>query len=73
MEFVRTGPELGENLRMYRLMNGYTQKQVAACLNIERSTYAYYETGKTLPGIFTLMLLSELYGVTIDDLVRLFP
>ena len=73
MEFVRTGPELGENLRMYRLMNGFTQNEVADYIGVERSTYTYYETGKTLPNIFTVILLSELYGVTIEDLVRLFP
>lgn len=73
MEIVRTGVDLGKNLRTYRLMNGFTQNEVADYIGVERSTYTYYETGKTLPDIFTVILLSELYGVRIEEMVKLFP
>ena len=38
---------LNERLRSLRLSMGLTQMQVAEALNIDRSTYTYYETGKT--------------------------
>ena len=38
-------------------------------LNLERSTYAYYETGKTTPSLETLAKLSALYGCNIEDLL----
>ena len=39
-------------------------------LQIERSTYAFYETGKTTPGLDTLCKLAGIYGVSVDDLLR---
>ena len=33
-------------LRMLRRQMGVTQKEIAQSLNIDRSTYAYYETDK---------------------------
>lgn len=43
--------------------------QVAKMLNIDRSTYAYYETGKTKPDVDTLLKLCVVYDVTLDYLV----
>ena len=40
-------------LKYYRHECGLTQQQVADRLKIERSTYTYYETGKTKPDINT--------------------
>ena len=34
------------NLRFLRKVNGFTQKELAVLLHIDRSTYAYYEIGK---------------------------
>ena len=45
---------LGPCLRKLRLKAGYSQKNVADLLNVSRSTYTYYETGKTSPDPFTL-------------------
>ena len=61
---------LANNLKILRKRHGYTQSQVALLLEVNRSTYAYYELGKTRPKIATLQALSALYGVTIDDLLK---
>ncbi|MBR7092208.1 MAG: helix-turn-helix transcriptional regulator [Clostridia bacterium] len=58
-----------ERIRALRKQYGLTQKQVADRLQLERSTYAFYETGKTTPGFETLRRLSRLFGVTVDDLI----
>ena len=60
---------LGERLRNFRKENGYAQSHIANILGIERSTYTYYEVGKTVPVIFDLMRLADLYGTTLDDLL----
>lgn len=60
---------LGERLRNFRKENGYAQSHLANILGIERSTYTYYETGKTVPVIFDLMRLADLYNTTLDDLM----
>lgn len=46
-----------------------TQEQVAKNLNIVRSTYAYYETGKTCPDFDTVVRLAHLFHVTTDYLL----
>ena len=60
---------LGERLRNFRKENGYSQSHLANILGIERSTYTYYETGKTVPVVFDLMRLADLYNTTLDDLL----
>ena len=50
---------LATHLRLLREKNGLTQKQVADMLNIDRSTYAYYESGKTRPDILTIAKLDQ--------------
>ena len=46
--------DLATKLKRYRLQVGFTQKNVAEVLNISRSTYTYYELGKTSPDPATL-------------------
>lgn len=57
---------LGVKLRQLRVNSGYTQQNIADALNINRSTYTYYETGKTTPDISTLQALSKIFKVHID-------
>lgn len=40
---------LAEHIRSARRSNHFTQEYVAAMLNMNRSTYAYYERGTTIP------------------------
>lgn len=58
---------LNERLRELRVKFGYTQSQIAQLLNIDRSTYAYYETGKTRPDIASLLRLSHIYSISVND------
>ena len=59
---------LSEKLKNLRRQCCLTQKQVADSLGINRSTYAYYETGKTTPDVTTLKRLADIYGVGITEL-----
>ena len=47
-----------------------TQQQVADRLRIERSTYTYYETGKTKPDIATLIKLAKIYNISYTQLLQ---
>lgn len=58
--------QLPKILRKLRLGAGFTQQNLADALNINRSTYTYYETGKTSPDIHTLKVLSRIFDVPID-------
>lgn len=57
-----------EHLVMFRMKKGYTQAQVAAKLEISRSTYANYESGNRSPDFETLERIADVLGCSLDDL-----
>jgi len=59
---------LSQTLKKLRENCGYTQQQVADALNLERSTYTYYETGKTTPDINTIIKLAKIFNVSYIDI-----
>lgn len=59
----------GEKLRKVREGAGFTQQQVASALNIDRSTYASYEIGRSQPSPSTLVILSRIYHTPIEGLL----
>lgn len=59
---------LAQTLKKLRENCGYTQQQVADALNIERSTYTYYETGKTNPDVNTIIKLAKIFNVSYIDI-----
>lgn len=64
---------LKENLVMLRNIHGLSQEAVAGKIGISRQAYAKWETGATVPDIEKCRLLAEVYGTTIDSLVRTEP
>lgn len=54
---------LGEKLRELRENYDLSQNQVAAALNIDRSTYTNYELDKTRPNLETLVKLAHIFNV----------
>ena len=59
-------------LKKYRLNCGYSQQMVANTLNIDRSTYTYYETGKSMPSMNTILILKNLFKIPYDELISCF-
>ena len=60
-----------ERLREIREEHNLTQNQIAQILNVERSTYAGWETGKDTIPLRRLNKLSDYYKVSIDYLTGL--
>lgn len=60
---------LSQNLRFLRKALHFPQWQVALWLNVERSSYTYYETGRTLPPLLILLKLAWFFEVSLDGLV----
>ena len=60
---------LGDRLRTLRRYNGMTQREVAARLHLERSSYAYYEIGTTEPDLHTLIEIATIFRVSTDFLL----
>ena len=60
---------LGTKLKRLRYQCGFTQKQIADLLNVDRSTYTYYETGRTRPDVDMIVKIANVYKVSCDDLL----
>lgn len=61
---------LSENIIMLRNLNGYSQEEVAEKVGISRQAYAKWEKGETVPDVERCLKLAELYGTSMDSLVR---
>lgn len=61
---------LDEKLQLLRKRNGYSQEQLSDKVGIARQTISKWENGQAIPELNGLILLSELYGVTIDRIVK---
>ncbi|EOR21156.1 hypothetical protein A500_14208 [Clostridium sartagoforme AAU1] len=58
------------NLKKLRYRNKYTQEEVADKIGVSRQAVAKWENGTTVPDINNCLSLSELYQVSLDDLVN---
>ena len=61
---------LKDNLVMLRNIHGFSQEAIAEKIGISRQAYAKWETGATIPDIEKCSLLADVYGTTIDSLIR---
>lgn len=61
--------EFGTKLKELRAEKGVSQAKLAADIHISRSAVAKWENGLGLPNDESLKLLSEYFGVSIDDLL----
>ena len=55
--------EIPSILKSLRKERGLTQEQVSKKIGVDRSTYAYYESGRITPDIKMILLLSNVYDV----------
>lgn len=58
-------------LKELRVYKGLTQKELAQSLNLTQSTIAYYENGKKLPTVETILSLAKFFNVSTDFLLGL--
>jgi len=56
-------------IRKLRKERGLTQQQIANYLQIDRSTYAYYESGRTRISIDVIIKLAHFYKVSYATLI----
>lgn len=61
---------IGKNLTRLRKMANMTQLDLAEKLNYSDKSVSKWEQGNGIPDVRILVQIAELYGVTLDDLVR---
>ena len=62
--------ELGQRLKDYRNLNKMSQEDLAEKVYVSRQTISSWENDKSYPDIHSLLMLSEVFNVTLDDLVK---
>lgn len=67
---MKSTHNLPSRLKELRKKNRYSQEYVAEQLNISRQAISLWENGKSYPDIDNLVLLAELYHVSVDELLR---
>lgn len=60
---------LGEKIRVARKSRGLSQEQLAEKMCVSRSAIAKWETGKGMPDVENLKILSRLLNVSVDSLL----
>ena len=62
--------KLQENLIRLRKQKGLSQEELAYQLGISRQSVSKWESGTSVPELERLVEISELYGVSLDELVK---
>ena len=62
--------EIHKKLKEARTKSGLTQEQVAEKVMVSRQTISNWENGKSLPDIVSVMNLSDLYQISLDELLK---
>lgn len=60
----------GERVKSERERKGWSQTELAEKIHVSRQSVSKWETGKSLPSIEVLIDLSDLFGITIDEMLR---
>lgn len=64
--------DFGQHLAEIRKNNHLTQEQIARQLQVNRSTYTYYETGKTQFTLSRFVKVAEAVGVPPLELFKVY-
>ena len=62
--------EISERLKEIRQNAGMTQEELAEKIMVSRVTVSHWENGKSLPDIVSLISLSDLYSISLDELLK---
>ena len=62
--------QLHQKLKDSRLKAGLTQEALAQELGVSRQTISNWESGRTYPDISSVLKLSDLYGLSLDELLK---
>ncbi|MDD1503316.1 helix-turn-helix domain-containing protein [Lysinibacillus sp. NPDC095746] len=61
---------LSQNLKNKREEHSFSQEDIAQKLNVSRQSVSKWENGNCYPDLDNLISLSELYNISLDELVK---
>lgn len=62
--------EIGKQIKKYRMQMGFSQEELSEKVFVSRQTISNWENDKNYPDIKSLLLLSSLFSVSLDILVK---
>ena len=62
--------EIGKKLKNARIEAGLTQEKAAEKIDVSRQTISNWENEKSYPDINSVIALSDLYSVSLDELLK---
>ena len=62
--------EIGKKLRNARTRSGFTQEKAAEEIGVARQTSSNWENEKSYPDVVSVIRLSTLYSVSLDELLK---
>ncbi len=62
--------EIGKKLKNARIKAGLTQEKAAEKIDVSRQTISNWENEKSYPDIISVIALSDLYSVSLDELLK---
>lgn len=62
--------ELGNQIKHYRNEKGLSQEELAERVYVTRQTISNWENNKNYPDINSIVLLSEIFEISIDNLIK---
>ena len=62
--------EIGKKLKNARIEAGLTQEKAAEKIDVSRQTISNWENEKSYPDIVSVIALSDLYSVSLDELLK---
>ncbi len=60
---------IGENIQNFRKKLGLNQEELAQKIPVSRQTVSQWENGQTVPSIDNLIILKEIFGVSVDEIL----
>lgn len=60
----------GANIKKIRSLKNYTQQHLGDILGLTRAAVSSYEEGRAEPKIETLVRASQIFGVSVDDMIN---
>ncbi len=62
--------EIGTTIKQHRTELGWSQEVLAEKAYVSRQTVSNWETEKSYPDVHSLLILSDLFGVSLDELIK---
>ena len=61
---------IADKIKNARIQKEYTQEQAAENLSVSRQTISNWENGRSLPDIISIIKMSELYELSLDEMMK---